>query len=110
MLSIFTGPSSQRSGWGSLLFEAEADVHDRSEQHTPQGDRLKMQLVAPNCFPSAASGEDGLLVCVQIADLTQFGRHVRYVNRGCGLLQRTATSSEIILNDGALLALDVVFS
>ena len=108
VLSVFTGPDPG-PGWGSRLFEVAASVRDHSVQHTPSGDKLQMQLNSSRCFPTGGGGEDGQILCFQIADLTQFGGHVRYVNRGCGLLQRGEKSHTLALNDGAQLTLGATF-
>ena len=109
LLSIFTGPDSG-GAWGSRLFEVLASARDHSVQHTPGGDRMQLVLNGTRCFPAPAGGDSGTTLCFQITDLTQYGGHVRFVNRGCGLLQRDAKRQTVALNDGAHLTLDVTFS
>ena len=109
LLSIFTGPDSG-AAWGSRLFEVLASARDHSVQHTSDGDRLQLVLNSSRCFPAPAGGDSGPILCFQITDLTQYGGHVRFVNRGCGLLQRATKRQTVALNDGAHLTLEATFS
>ena len=108
LLSIFTGADVGPT-WGTRLFELPTTIRAHAVQHTTAGDRLQLQLNTSHCFAVAAAGDAEPTFCFQIADLTQFGGHVRYVNRGCGVLQRSATRHVVTLNDGAELALGASF-
>lgn len=108
-LSIYTG-SDIGPGWGTRLLDVSASAREHSVQHTPSGDRLSLQLNASRCFEMAPSGDDASILCFQVADLTQYGEHVRYVNRGCGPLAGDAQRQSINLNDGAVLELNFALS
>ena len=109
LLSIFTG-NDVGQAWARLLYEGAAGIRDHSVHPTATGElRQRIDFNRSMCFPSiAARHGPGPVLCFQIADLARSG-NVRYVNRGCGLLQRDAARAAVALNDGAQLTVQVSF-
>lgn len=110
LLSIFSG-ADVGTAWGTLLHEIAVSATDRSVQSTQAGDRLRLDLNRSSCFatPVPEEAASGPVLCFQIADFTTYGGHVRYVNRGCGVLNRAVGAHSIALNDGARLTMHVIF-
>lgn len=97
-------------GWAPLLFEVAIGPSDHSVYATASGEsRLLLYLNASHCFPSVpvlSAAPSGAMFCFQLSDVTRYGKHVRYVNRGCGTLQRLASQRPTItLNDGGEITL-----
>lgn len=101
LLSIFEGP-----GWGRLLYEGALSPSSHSVHSTVAGDRLQIVLNESLCFPTppVLGANEDAAVCFQLADVTLYSRRVRYVNRGCGGLQRSGSQElTVTLNDDAQL-------
>lgn len=109
MLSVYTG-ADVGPGWATRLLEVAVESGEHHVYNAAAGERLQIEINRTSCFAREVfSTQEAPTFCFQIADVTNYGGHVRSVNRGCGAISRVDTRHTLMLNDGAHITLDVSF-